>query len=230
MSKVTVTAEYEGHPVIVGDHTMFRYNEKHLNNNLELLESCVDRHNKVFAWKMDVRMPKDKNKVKVEKEPNKFISDFMSAYTNKLAREGLDPDYVVKMEQKTSEQRHFHTFLLVDGNKVKDQEKYCRMGERLIEKQLGMEDGAADGLIDFTDKSKQKKLKGCKDREQAELKERRKHSYMIRRDSPSFQEQFDACYRRMSYLAKDDVNDIIPSSERKVFYSRYNRKKCRRKN
>lgn len=225
MSKLKVTAEYEGHSVIVGEHRTFRYNEAHLKNNLKLLKSCVNRHNKVFSCRMDIRLPQDRNQAKTKKEPKKFIGDFMSVYTNDLARKGYDPDYVVKMEQKTSENPHFHAQIFVDGNKVKDQKELVEKGERLIEKQLGMEEGAATGLINYgsgkRERAENQAPTGFKNREQA--------SHMIRRNSAHFQDQFNDCFRQMSYLAKDTDDDIVPSPERKVFYSRFNRKKCRRK-
>lgn len=234
MSKVKVTAEYEGHPVLVGKYKQFSYNEHHLKNNLQLLESCVKRHNKVFSWRMDIRLPQDHEKVKVEKSPRKFIKDFLNSYTNNLARRKLDPDYVVKMEQESSENPHFHAQFFVDGNKAKDQKELCEMGEALLEKQLGMEEGTAGGLIDYTAKPSGNKkqninLEENEQQKEEEWKTRRKNSYMIRRGSPKFEEQFDACYERSSYLAQDKVNDIIPSDQRKIFYSRYKRKRCRRK-
>lgn len=44
-----IETEYKGHPVLIGDHKDFRYNEKHLKNNLELMEAAVKRHNKVLS-------------------------------------------------------------------------------------------------------------------------------------------------------------------------------------
>jgi hypothetical protein len=234
MAKVKVTAEYKGHPVLTGKFKEFSYNEHHLKNNLELIESCVNRHNKVFSWRMDIRFPKDHVKVKVEKSPRKFIKDFLNSYTNNLARRELDPDYVVKMEQKTSEHPHFHAQFLVNGNKVKDQKELCEMGEKLLEKQLGMREGDSAGLINYTSKPPKKKKSDttpeeARRQEEEERKARKQNSYMIRRGSPKFEEKFDACYKRMSYLANDKKDDIIPSDQRKIFYSRYKRKKCRRK-
>lgn len=211
MSKLKVTAKFKGHPVITRKYIQHPYNEDHLQKNLELMNSAVERHNKVFSWRMDIRMPVDEDKAKVKKTPKKFIKDYMSSYTNKLARAGLDPDYAVKMEQKTSEHPHFHAQIFVDGNKVKDQKELALMGEKLIEEQLKMEAGDGDGLINYGKSS-----------------DTSRNSYMIRRNSPHFEEQFDACFERMSYLAKQDPDDKIPSNVRKVSYSRYKRKKCRR--
>ena len=227
MSKVKVTAEYEGHPVIVGKYTQFPYNEHHLKNNLEMMESAVKRHNKIFSYRMDIRMPEDDDKAKIKKPPKKFIKDFLNSYTNKLARKGLDPDYVVKMEQKTSEHPHFHVQMFVDGNKKMDHKDLALMGETLIEEQLDMTPTSANGLIEY--KFKKKKQDDQEAEEPVENEINKKASYMIRRGSPHFQEQFDACFRQMSYLAKQDPNDIIPSDTRKVFYSRFKRKKCRRR-
>jgi hypothetical protein len=229
MTKVKVTAEYEGHPVITGNYKLFGYNERHLKNNLEMMESAVKRHNKVFSWRMDIRMPEDEDKAKIKKTPKKFINDFMNVYSNKLARKGLDPDYVVKMEQVTSGNPHFHAQIIVDGNKAKDHKELALMGQKLIEEQLKMEEGAAAGLVQYVvPKKKQDQDTKDTNQEQDAKSPRKRASHMIRRGSPHFWEQFDACFLQMSYLAKRDPKDIIPSDTRKVFYSRYNRKKCRR--
>ena len=209
MTKDKVTTEYKGHPVMTREFIQHPYNEEHLKKNLELMDAAVKRHNKVFSWRMDIHMPVSNDKVKVKKAPREFIKEFLSCYTNKLARMGLDPDYVVKMEQKSSGNPHFHAQFLADGNKVKDHKHLALMGEELIERQLKMDQGDGKGLIHYNS--------GSKD------------SYMIRRNSPCYNEQFDACFKRMSYLAKQDPDDKIPSSERKISYSRYNRKKCRSK-
>jgi hypothetical protein len=108
------------------------------------------------------------------------------------------------------------------------------MGEKLLEKQLGMREGDSAGLINYTSKPPKKKKSDttpeeARRQEEEERKARKQNSYMIRRGSPKFEEKFDACYKRMSYLANDKKDDIIPSDQRKIFYSRYKRKKCRRK-
>ncbi len=229
MSKVKRTAEYEGHPVIVGDYTEFSYNEKYLKKNLEMMEAAVNRHNKVLSYRLDIRMPEVEDKAKIKKTPKKFIKDFMSSYTNKLARMKLDPDYVVKMEQKTSEHPHFHAQILVDGNKKMDHKDLAVMGERLIEEQLKMALGAAKGLIQYgRPKPKEDKEHNTDNNSQGqEMVLHKKGRYMIRRNSPHFQKQFDACFKDSTYLAKHDPEDIIPSGTRKVCYSRYKRDKCR---
>ena len=57
------------------------------------MKSATERHNKIYSYRMDLRLPQDKN---VE-DPKQFIRKFMSSYTNNLSRKKLDPDYVVKM-------------------------------------------------------------------------------------------------------------------------------------
>lgn len=163
-------------------------------------------------------MPKDEDKAKVKKTPSKFIIDFMSCYTNKLARMKLDPDYVVKMEQKTSDHAHSHAQILVDGNKKLDHEDLAVMGARLMEEQLGMTSGAAEGLIQYGKVKKTTPEQDIEDRRQ-EKQEKLPRKYMLRRNSPHFQEQFNNCFKQMSYLAKAESGDIIPSDTRGFLFS-----------
>lgn len=214
MSKVNtvITSDYEGHPVIAGTFKEYKYSERHLRNNLELLESATTRHNKILTWRMDIRLPQSRD---ISKPPKEFIRSFMNSYTNKLARNGLDPDYVVKMEQETSEKPHFHIQVLVDGNKTKDYRPHVETAEVLLAEQLKLSAKEVDGLIDYCNK----------DRSGSQVR----NGIMLRRGTPTYEERFDAVHKQMSYLAKQKDGDKIPSRERKVMYSRYNRKKCRNK-
>jgi len=205
MRKITLEpqATYKGHPVITGDIKKYQFNPGHLDNNLKLLEAYSQRHNKVYSWRMDLRLPDGEAK----ENPKKFIGSFMNSYTNNLSRKHLDPEYVVKMEQESSDSPHFHCQMLTDGNRTKDYRPHIETAESILAVQLNLPREKVKGLID------------CCNGE--------KNGIMIRRNSPAYQEQFDECYRQMSYLAKDKSNDAIPSDVRKIFYSRYNKQQAR---
>ena len=205
MKKITLEpqAKYKGHSVITGDIKAYQFNPSHLDNNLKLMEAYSQRHNKVYSWRMDLRLPDGKQ----HENPKGFISSFMNSYTNNLSRKHLDPEYAVKMEQQSSENPHFHCQILADGNKTKDYRSHIEKAESILAAQLDIPMEKVKGLID------------CCNGE--------KNGIMIRRNSPAFQDQFDECYKQMSYLAKEKSDDVIPSDVRKVFYSRYNKKKAR---
>ena len=209
MSNLTVTATYKGHPVITGETTNFQYNQRHLENNLNLLETMVERHNKVLTFRMDIRLPQEST----VNNPTRVISSFMSSFTNNLSRKKLDPGYVVKMEQQISGNPHFHCQILVDGNKVKDYRPLVKTAESLLAKQLKLSQEDVQGLIHYCGKNQNGNPI--------------KNGTMIRRNSTDYQDQFDAVYQQMSYLAKQKPGDAIPSSVRKVFYSRDKRKRSR---
>ena len=79
-----------------------------------------------------------------------------------------------------------------------------------MEKQLELPPGKGAGLVQYASSGK------------------KKNGYMLRRGSAHFEENFNECYRQLSYLAMKKKNDVIPESTRKVSYSRYKRNKCRR--
>ncbi len=209
-SPTIVTTQYKGHPIIAGEYTEFKYNQHHLENNLQLLECATSRHNKVYSWRMDIRLPQDKD---IQKCPNEFIKRFMGSYTKKLARKKLDPDYAVKMERETSDVPHFHVQMVTDGNKAKDYRKQIEVAEELLAEQLNLQPDEVKGLIDRCNKDKNGKPV--------------KNGIMIRRGSSYFAKQFDEVHQQMSYLAKSKDSDMVPSEKRKVSYSRFRRSKCR---
>lgn len=204
-----VTAEYKGHPVITGDYGEFQYNQRHLANNLELMKNMTERHNKVYSFRMDLRMPRD---VKLDKTPKQVACKFMSAYCKKLARQKVDSEYIMKMEKEKNESdgsEHFHVQMFIDGNKKKNHGKLVEEGEKLLAMQLGLSEDN-NGLLDYTNQGNGKK-----------------NGIMIRRNSDDFEDQFDKCYKQASYLAKQKPSDKVKSSERKVFYSKFRNGKSR---
>jgi protein GP2 len=203
MTNLTTASTFKGHPVITGNTKQFTYNKTHLDNNLKLLETSTSRHNKIYSWRMDIRLPKNKP----IDNPGKTFSKLMSAFTKKLSRQGLDPAYAAKMEQTKSTTPHLHLQMLINGNKVKDHKEIIEMGEELLSQQLNLMPEESAGLIHYCDDKDNK---------------RPKNGTIINRNSPNFQKQFDSCYKEMSYLAKQTDQDKIPPNTRKMFYSRIN--------
>jgi len=214
MKNLKVTAEYKGHPIVSEEPGEYQYNERHLANNLELMENMTQRHNKVFSYRMDLRMPKD---VKLDKAPKQIAQNFMSTYCKKLARQKIDSEYIVKVERETSsDSPHFSIQMFVDGNKVKDHDELITKGEKLLADQLGLTQ-SAKGILSHPHQI-------SKETEPAQTKT---NGIMIRRNSDHFEEQFDKCFKQASSLSKQKSSDQVKSGERKVFYSRFRNAKSR---
>ncbi len=211
MKNLKVTAEYKGHPVISGAHEEYQYNKRHLANNLELMENMTQRHNKVYSYQMDLRVPKN---VALNKTPKQVACSFMSAYCKKLARQKIDSEYIMKMEQENNESEapeHFCVQMFVDGSKVKDPGELITKGKKLLADQLGLPQDNNDLL---------------KSSEGTEAVQK-KNGIMIRRNSDKFVEQFDTCFKQASSLSKQKPSDQVKSRERKVFYSKFRNCKSR---
>lgn len=216
MKNLEVTAEYKGHPVIAGKYSEYCYNERHLANNLELMENMTQRHNKIYSFRMDLRMPEG---VELNKSPKQIASSFMSAFSKKLTRQKIDSEYIAKMEQEDSDNPHFHIQMFVDGNKIKDHGKLVTEGEKLLATQLGLPN-ENNGLLDY-------KKQGSKNSEGTESAPKKKNGIMLRRNSDKFKNQFDKCFKQASYLSKKKPSDKVDSKERKVFYSKFRNGKSR---
>jgi hypothetical protein len=226
MAKVKVTAEYKGHPVLVGEHTEFAYNEKHLENNLQLMKSITDRHNKVYSWRMDLRMP---DEVELDKPPKQVACNFMSSFCKKLARRKIDSEYIMKMEKETSENEHFHIQMFVNGSKVKDHKEIVEEGEALLAKQLGLPE-PNNGLLEYKNIGKKKKSQDHNTQEynqEDEKKKGKRNGIKLYRNLPSFEKNFDRCFKEGSYLAKQRPTDKVDPDERKVCYSLFRNKRSR---
>ena len=146
MKDLKITAEYKGHPIITGKQMEYAYNQRHLKNNLELMESMVERHNKVYSFRMDLRMPQN---TELQSTPKEIARKFMSAFCKKNARNKIDTEYVMKMERETSDNEHFHIHTFVNGSKIQNHKKMVEYGEQLLASQLGLPK-ENNGLIEYS--------------------------------------------------------------------------------
>lgn len=222
MKDLIITAKYKGHPLITGDYSEYQYNQRHLANNLELMENMTQRHNKVYSFRMDLRMGEN---VKLDKSPKQVACNFMSAFSKKLTRQKIDSEYIMKMEKEKNESdgsEHFHAQIFVDGNRVKSHAKLVTEGEKLLATQLGLPKDN-NGLIDYKNQGQGKKSES----KEPSQKKQMQNGIMIRRNSDKFEEQFDKCFKQASYLCKRKPSDKVKSNERKVFYSKFRNGKSR---
>ena len=122
-NKVITTTTFNGHPVI-GENKTFDYNNKYLQKNQELLDSTISRHNKVMAVRMDLKYPQNYP----DTPSPQHLSRTMQTYTRELSRDGLDPQYVTRQEQKNSTHPHIHIALLVNASET---QRYKHLLQRM---------------------------------------------------------------------------------------------------
>ena len=207
--KVITSMTFNGHPVIEAAKGSFKYSDHYLKNNEKLLDNTLERHNKVYCYRVDLKYPNDYP----EDNSNDAFKHCMSTYTKELSREGLDPQYVARREQIKSHHPHYHVHMCVNGNKRKD---YKALTDKMVphwSRALNIDEATADNLIHRCDRTKDGKPQ--------------KNGTMIRRNSEYKEDQYNQVFKQMSYLAKIVDEDITPSDTKKIFYSQYKRKKSR---
>ena len=164
----------------------------------------LERHSQVLFFRMDLRLP-DRIFWYDEKQ---LLSRFLDNYRKLLVGRGLDPQYVVRMEQKTGFYPHFHMAILLNGNRA-SHAYYFKQEANLLWQRILCESRC--GLVDFCNRDWQ----GEPYPEEIRIVRPPQNSGIPVEATLEYQEAF----RIMSYLAKYDEADQIPDHERKVFYS-----------
>ncbi len=129
--------KYVAYPNLVHDE---RIQEK-LN---KLFVHTLNKHNKVFLTRFDVRFPNDN----VYPNANNLISNFTESLVRHFKRKKLDPNYLWVREQNDSLNPHYHFTLLLDGNKIQHPAKINKKADELWNLQLGLPQNYR-GLIDY---------------------------------------------------------------------------------
>lgn len=125
--------EYQGLPVLTPRYREpYPYYVNYLDRNRELLSRMLERHSQVLFFRMDLRFP-DRILWYDEKE---LFFRFLDQYRKLLVNWGLDPQYIVRMEQKTGLYCHFHMAFLLNGNKASHAYYYKQEADRLWQKIL----------------------------------------------------------------------------------------------
>ncbi|MGE4490108.1 MAG: hypothetical protein AB7E95_11260 [Kiritimatiellales bacterium] len=203
--------DLNGLPVLTpSNDEAYSYYSNYLLNNRELLDAMIIRHSKVLFLRFDVRFPD----TYCWSEPMMYWWKFLDLLRRWLVENGFDPQYVVRMEQKTSLNPHFHVGLLLNGNKANEENAYFYklQAEQIWQKVLGVKQ---TGLVDFCNKD----YWGNPMPEGILIVRPPERTGVDVRTTLEYIKVFKA----MSYLAKYTPEDQIPSSQRKVFYSQCNR-------
>lgn len=203
--------DYEGLPVLTSTNgEPYLYYSIYLLNNRTLLNTMLMRHSKVLFLRIDLRFPNDRQ----WQTPMLYLQRFLDLLRRHFTRYDFDPQYVIRMEQVSSINPHFHVCLLLNGNKANQfnlryyKQQLEQMWRRVLEVEM-------TGLVDFCnrdycDRALPEGIVIVRPPEHTEFKVEMTSEY---------REAFNA----MSYLAKYVPEDRIPSEQRKVFYSLCNR-------
>jgi hypothetical protein len=197
---------FEGLPVLAPTSgETYRYYPYYLAKNRELLNTMLSHHSKVLFLRFDLHFPQTERWL----APTSSLSGFLDMYRRLLVERHFDPQYMIRMEQQTSINPHFHVVLLLNGNKAQFPYFHKQEAGRLWQRVLNVE---ANGLTDFCNR----------DSWGYPLPE----GIMIVRPSSCETwetNEYREAFRIMSYLAKHVPEDRIPSYQRKVFCSLNNR-------
>lgn len=178
--QVTFENTYNGFPIITQNNgeTMGCYTPI-LDGIYRLISGMVEKHNKVYFLRFDLRFPVNNS----YGSDNTVLSRFTEALIKHYNREKLDPKYLWCRERVNSENSHYHFIFLINGNKVQNPYGVLNKATDLWGKCLQVD---ASGLVNF-----------CMGQEGYG-----ENGTMIIRNSADFNEKFGLCFYRASYLAK----------------------------
>ena len=200
---ITYDSNYKGHHILTDKKKKQGCYTYILDKIQGILDLSTKKHNKVLLTRFDLRFPKGHS----EDVSNKAISRFQSTFHKNLKRHGLDPSGMWCREQSREKHHHYHCFVAVDGNKIQFPHKILEQAEKNWGNTLGVD---ATGLVDHCTKSR----KG----------EKQTNSYRLRRSDDDFDQVYDDCHKRLSYLAKVNTKGYAPKRAREFGCSRLKKK------
>ena len=150
-------------------------NDNILNAGISVRDHALQKHNKVFVQRMDVRFPLELQQKSIIKFNKRFIEKERNA--------GYDPDYIFVRELSKKKHIHYHMALFLDGNKTENTYQHFRNAETVLQNVIG-EEYSVKGLIDRCDRG-------------------HRNGIMLNRNNPN-QDDMKEVERQLSYLAKED--------------------------
>ena len=150
-------------------------NESILNTGIDVLNFSLQKHNKVFVQRMDIRFPLELQQ--------KGIIRFNKRFIEKERNAGYDPDYIFVRELSKNKKIHYHMALFLDGNKTMRTYEHFQNAENVLQNVIG-EEYSVKGLIDRCDRG-------------------HRNGIMLNRNNLN-QDDIKEVQRQLSYLAKED--------------------------
>ena len=201
---LTTKPEFQSYPVLTGDNNNLPLDTDILQRIDNQFHYAEDTKSKTFFFRFDLHFPKN---MQVPAD-NEHFKHFISPYMKNLSRKGLEPQYFAVREQRKSEHQHYHVGVLLDGQKTRSAFNHLQLADRLWASELGIEtdNPAALGLVNHCEKDKK-------------TGERMINGMMIDPTKDNYEHAKDSCFRRASYLAKENQKHMTPKGHREYFSS-----------
>ena len=155
-------------------------NDRILEAGKSVLSNSLQKHNKVFVQRIDIRLPLELQQ--------KGIIPFNKRFIEKEKNAGYDPKYIVVREVSKNKNIHYHMALFLDGNKTEDTYQHFKNAETVLQKVIGP-GYSINGLIDRCDRG-------------------HRNGITINRNNPN-QDDLNEVHRQLSYLAKKDQKEGV---------------------
>ena len=191
--------------IIKHEDTGYEYYRTYLNKGIELLDSMSRRHRRVMQTRMDFRYPQE---MEIDGS-NRDFSRALRDLTKELRKEGYDPQYIGRREQKDQPHQHYHLTLMTNAKKNACRQGIIERAERHWGNALGM----------TRDEVREKQLVYPCNRD--EDGNPRPNGYTLTRGTGNYAETRSKMIGQMSYLTKHVDADTTPSTTRKFFVSQY---------
>ena len=155
-------------------------NDRILEAGKSVLTNSLQKHNKVFVQRIDIRLPLEFQQ--------KGIIPFNKRFIEKEKNAGYDPKYIVVREMSKNKNIHYHMALFLDGNKTENTYQHFKNAETVLQKVIGPEHNI-NGLIDKCDRG-------------------HRNGIMLERNATD-QTNLNEVQRQLSYLAKEDQKNGV---------------------
>jgi len=155
-------------------------NDRILEAGKSVLANSLQKHNKVFVQRIDIRLPLEFQQ--------KGIIPFNKRFIEKEKNAGYDPKYIIVRELSKNKNIHYHMTLFLDGNKTENTYQHFKNAETVLQNVIGKENNIK-GLIDRCDRG-------------------HRNGIMLERNATD-QTNLNEVQRQLSYLAKRDQKQNV---------------------
>lgn len=179
--KITYDTHFHNHPISTSHANKLGCSEEVLEKIESKLDSMIEKHSKVFTLRFDIRYPKSMNIVCGNELISNFVDNFTRSFKRKKCCGGhkIDPKCIYVEERESSENKHYHFFVLMNGNARNNVNTIHSKANQLWNSTVHSDE---KGLVDF-----------CKKYE---------NGIRINRNAEDFQVQYNKAFYQASYLAK----------------------------
>ena len=110
--------------------------QQEISNRLKLvINQALSKHSRITFFQVNLRFPTTCEVL----SDNRYISEFMKRYVEKLEQQNLSPHYLWVRERKKGENQHYHVAIMLDGHKTLGAYEYISLAEDLWQQLLNEE-------------------------------------------------------------------------------------------